>query len=236
MITNETTGAATVTACTRAALGSSADEVTAWRTERYIDAGFYDEAAVARLATLGRSPETTQSGDYEIVAWSDADQPLVTITMRTVHNEASALTTPTRPSFGFESVHGRAWLQAAVPDADSVKVSEIWELGRFLRDRRVRCSDAVQEALVLLVRLIVELRTEGRARFLVGEVEPEVALSHIKATGVPVTVGPERHSPHVDGLLAPRYVGRTVVPFVIDLAEVPETLIAALTGIEPVAA
>ena len=170
------------------------------------------------------------------MAWSNSDEPITTISMRTFHGDTTVLTSSTRPSFGFEGVHGQDWLSSVIVGADSIPVHQVWELGRFLKNRRIDCGSAVGDALGNLIKLILELRASGRVRFLVGEVEPDVALKHIEALGVPVTVGPRRHSPDVTGVLGPRYKDRTVVPFVIDLDQVPEILITAVITCDPVAA
>jgi hypothetical protein len=236
MNTHDATPTTLVTVGTRSSLGPLAETITAWRTARYVDAGFYDESLLQGLSVAGGSPETSMPGDYEVVAWAGEGRPLATVTLRSHHDSFRFLGDRRRPAFAFEAVHGRAWLPAAVPGARRVPVNQVWELGRFLRDRSVACPEAIPRVIAAVAGLVRRLRDEGRLRLVAGEVEPSVALNHLVASGVPLTLGPERSSPPVEGLLAPRYVGRRLVPFVIDVARIRTKVLTELEHGRAVAA
>lgn len=215
-----TTNAATVTTATRRQLGRFAGEITQWRTERYLDAGFYDHAEVDRIRRLGLPIESSRPDDFEVVAIDRAGSILATLSIRRpTGSDGTTTVDAQRPRFGFESVHGTGFLAGLAP----TEMKRCWEAGRFLRDRNVDCSDAVVAVTTAAAHLLARLAGRGQAERLVGEVEPGVALRHLDAFGLPMVIGAAAESPSVTGVLHPRYHDRTLVPFALDLTAINAT-------------
>lgn len=203
----------------RAQLGKLAERITEWRTERYLEAGFYDRASVEWMRRAGLPIETNRPDDYEIAAIATPGQILATISLRRVAGgDGHVLADSRRPWFGLENVHGPKFLS----DSGAIPMEQCWEAGRFLRDRSSDSSRAVVAVTTAAARLAAGMAARGEASLVVGEVEPSVALRHLRALGVPVRIGPELDSPQVTGLLANRYAGRKVVPFALRLADISE--------------
>ncbi len=208
----------TLITATRAELGSFADEISDWRTDRYIAAGFYDKNTVVALREAGLKIESNRPDDYEILALDAGGAILATLSLRRPDGVAGrSIVDSGRPEFGLEKVNGTSFLSSL----GDIQMDLCWEAGRFLRDRDRDSSAAVVAVTTAAAHLVATLAAEGRAAMIVGEVEPTVALRHLEAFGVPVIVGSESHSPIIDGLLAGRYAGRTVVPFAVDLSKIP---------------
>ncbi len=205
---------------TRSQLNEMADRISRWRTQRYIDAGFYDPAVVHGLAATGKPIETSRSEDYEIAVVDHTERILATLSLRRPTGDLTGtLQQSPRPRFGLESIHGTSFLGSLGP----IHVERCWEAGRFLRDRSLSCHDAVVAVTTAAARLVADLAADGRADLLVGEVEPSVALRHLRAFDLPIALGAPRTGNAPTGLLAPRYAGRTVVPFALDLTAITDT-------------
>lgn len=212
----------TVVTATRQQLGPIADQITAWRTRRYLEAGFYTESEIAAMRDIGMPIESSRPDDYEVVAFGRSI--LATLSLRRPIGSSGWTTADRhRPTYGLEAVHGTSFLRSLPP----VDVDRCWEAGRFLRDRNLDCSEAVVAVTAAAAVLLARLAGEGRATRLTGEVEPSVALRHLDAFGLPIVTGDEVESPAVDGLLRPRYQGRRLVPFAVDLTAITKAHRAA---------
>ncbi len=208
---------------TRSELGAFAEEISDWRTDRYIEAGFYDKNTLAALREAGVRIESNRPDDYEIVAVDQDGAILATLSLRRPDGiSGRSIVDSGRPQFGLEKVNGTSFLSSL----GDIQMDLCWEAGRFLRDRNRDSSAAVVAVTTAAAHLVATLASQGKAALIVGEVEPTVALRHLEAFGVPVIVGTAAHSPIVDGLLACRYAGRTVVPFAVDLSKIEPAALA----------
>jgi len=204
---------------TRAELGPLAERITTWRTDRYIEAGFYDPAMIDTLVAAGLAIERNQPSDFEVAVFDQKGRVLATLSLRRpAGSQGRALDTVGRPRYSLESVHGTTF----VGSLGHIEMTRCWEVGRFLRDRSFDCSDAVVAVTTAAARLLADLAASGRAEVLIGEAEPTVALRHIAAFGLPTITGSALESPAVDGILADRYTNRTVVPFAVDLRSITD--------------
>ncbi len=214
----------TVITATRRQLGAFAEQISDWRTMRYMEAGFYSRAEVAAHRRRGVAIESNRGDDFEVVAFGDTGSILATLSLRRPIGSAGWTTTEaTRPTYGLERVHGTAFLDAL----PAVAMDRCWEAGRFLRDRNVDSSRAVVSVTVAAAELVAGLAANGQAARLIGEAEPTVAIRHVTAFGLPLITGTHVSSASVDGLLQPRYRGRTIVPFAVDLTAITAAHCAA---------
>lgn len=219
------TSAITVAVWSNAQLaGEPLQRLTEWRRDQYLSCGFYDPDVVMSSGWIEGELDRQRPDDQNVTATDASGELLLAAALR----QPEALPTnvsfmdPDRPDFPNEEIHGRAWM-SDFHQLHTIDASDVWEIGRLVRDQDRRDPTMRRAALTLAIaaaQYLTDPSNQHKFRLLVGDLDPTVALGLFYALDAPVVTGPARTVQLPKGhALAPRYANAVTTPFLVDLRD-----------------
>jgi molybdopterin/thiamine biosynthesis adenylyltransferase len=209
---------------TNAELGDATlRELTNWRRDQYVACGFYDPQVVSAESWFESEMAAQRPGDINVLATDDEGEVLVAAVLRQpIGLEPNmSFIDPRRPNFPCEEMHGRTFV--GFPQLSRVEATDVWEIGRLVREQQRR--DPIMRRVALGLALVVARHVtdpahDYRFRLIIGDLDPNVALGLLYAIDAPVIMGTPRTFDLPDGAaLAPRYRDNATAPFLVDLRD-----------------
>ncbi len=202
------------------------DALLAWRLGQYLITGFYDQSLVEQLRWSGEPRAGVHPRDLHALALDRRGRILAYVTLKQPEGlDAQPYSSPARPPFPCEEVHGRAWQNVLAIPAE-LPAASVWELARFCRDQRRGRTDAaarraVPELALTVARFVRHPARQALIRAGTGDFDPDVALRNVRYFFVPVaTFGAHQVSLARGDPLAPRYERARTAPFLASSADI----------------